>query len=94
MQWRLRGILDETYRVIGDKGVPLTVSRSPKLEFPRVAPTNSPTAVVETITGGRISDIVPITIQPEATRPLPLVVDIVEEWGLQSFPASDPPANW
>ena len=21
-------------------------------------------------------------------------VDIVEEWGLQSFPASDAPANW
>jgi hypothetical protein len=20
--------------------------------------------------------------------------DIVDEWGLQSFPASDPPANW
>ncbi|MBN1092876.1 hypothetical protein JKP75_10080 [Blastococcus sp. TML/M2B] len=20
--------------------------------------------------------------------------DVVEEWGLQSFPASDPPANW
>ena len=20
--------------------------------------------------------------------------DIVEEWGLQSFPASDPPSNW
>jgi hypothetical protein len=27
--------------------------------------------------------------------PPPVVgIDIVEEWGLQSFPASDPPANW
>ncbi|GAB3350360.1 hypothetical protein [Modestobacter lapidis] len=22
------------------------------------------------------------------------VVDVVEEWGLGSFPASDPPSNW
>jgi hypothetical protein len=21
-------------------------------------------------------------------------IDLVEEWGLQSFPASDPPSNW
>jgi hypothetical protein len=28
---------------------------------------------------------------PRGRRP---VTDIVEEWGMQSFPASDPPANW
>jgi hypothetical protein len=27
---------------------------------------------------------------PRPERP----VDIVEQWGLDSFPASDPPANW
>jgi hypothetical protein len=30
-------------------------------------------------------------ITPRQRRPR---WDIVEEWGMQSFPASDPPANW
>jgi len=45
------------------------------------------------------------TAVPEPTRVVDLSVsapaerrnvrtDIVEEWGIQSFPASDPPANW
>jgi hypothetical protein len=26
--------------------------------------------------------------------PDPVLWDMVDEWGMQSFPASDPPANW
>ncbi len=28
---------------------------------------------------------------PRSQRP---VTDVVEDWGLASFPASDPPSNW
>jgi hypothetical protein len=28
------------------------------------------------------------------TRPAHPAHDVVHEWGVQSFPASDPPANW
>jgi hypothetical protein len=31
----------------------------------------------------------PVTASPDGTGE-----DIVDEWGMQSFPASDPPANW
>jgi hypothetical protein len=35
-----------------------------------------------TVEGGRI---VPVASPP---------IDVVDLWGMQSFPASDPPANW
>jgi hypothetical protein len=37
--------------------------------------------------------IVDLQVAPAAGKDRPLT-DIVEEWGIQSFPASDPPANW
>jgi hypothetical protein len=29
-----------------------------------------------------------------AVRPAAGPIDIVDQWGMHSFPASDPPANW
>jgi hypothetical protein len=60
--------------------VQLTLSRPPESEIAQV-------------------DVLALTVEPshrivttgiEAASP----VDIVEEWGIGSFPASDPPANW
>jgi hypothetical protein len=40
----------------------------------------------------------PVPPTPTARVSTPIApaarIDIVEEWGHQSFPASDPPANW
>lgn len=32
--------------------------------------------------------------EPGVRRRSMLAEDVVDEWGLHSFPASDPPANW
>ena len=48
-------------------------------------------------------DVAPVLLDLPVVPSLPVVatstgitspVDIVDEWGMQSFPASDPPANW
>ena len=36
------------------------------------------------------TDLVRVGVRPAAGPP----IDIVDQWGEQSFPASDPPANW
>jgi hypothetical protein len=57
-------------------------------------------------TGESIASVPAARRQPEAEPAWPdpgsggddiaaeVVADMVHEWGLQSFPASDPPANW
>ena len=63
--------------------VPLTLSRDSELESPQVA-------VVDLAAPSDILTPWPTNRTGQSRR----LIDIVEEWGMQSFPASDPPANW
>ena len=47
------------------------------------------TAVLTRNTGLEIREL-RVGVRTEAGPP----TDIVDQWGMQSFPASDPPANW
>ena len=71
----------------------LTLPRRPAVRSGPVATPEVPPAPAEVL--GRTRTTVDGLVAGQAgnarTEPL---IDIVEEWGLQSFPASDPPTNW
>ena len=74
----------------------LTLSDSPEVRSRQAATVEIRTATVgahpRTRTRTRVDR--PYPGRPGATTATGPSVDIVEEWGLQSFPASDPPTNW
>jgi hypothetical protein len=46
---------------------------------------------------GPMGDLVrsrPVAAAQRGAEPVDMIDDIVDEWGRQSFPASDPPSNW
>jgi len=74
--------------------MPLTLSESPEVRSRQGAPIEIQAATVEARSRIRsnVDGRVPgLARRRQANRPS---IDIVEEWGLQSFPASDPPTNW
>jgi hypothetical protein len=72
----------------------LTLSRSPAVRSRSVATTELQAPPVETPGRTRTNGDGPVRGQAGTARTTPPPIDIVEEWGLQSFPASDPPTNW
>jgi hypothetical protein len=73
--------------------VPLALVQNSLLTWHQVAAADLQDAALAAPAGDRTGGV----LSPgklERARSERLSMDIVEEWGMQSFPASDPPANW
>ncbi len=77
-----------------ERWMTLTLSDSPEVRSRQVATVEIRTATVGVHTRTRTRVDRPYPGRPGATTATGPSIDIVEEWGLQSFPASDPPTNW
>jgi hypothetical protein len=66
----------------------LTLIRDVELDLPTVTTADVLTTTEEVPFPGRLGDA------REPRRAVGERFDVVHEWGVASFPASDPPANW
>jgi hypothetical protein len=66
------------------------------LSLPEAGPSARDTAteVLQTSTVSALARATPAPANAAPLRSRAAVTDVVEEWGLASFPASDPPSNW
>lgn len=74
--------------------MPLTLSCSREVTSRRIAVTEPQEAAVAALSPTRTNVDGLVPEQLRKARPTRPPIDIVEEWGMQSFPASDPPMNW
>jgi hypothetical protein len=74
--------------------MPLTLSHGPEVKSRQVATTKLQAAAIDALSRTRTTVDGVIPEQVGKARPTGPPIDIVEEWGMQSFPASDPPMNW
>jgi hypothetical protein len=80
--------------VEGDGNVPLTLSRDQGSESLDVVATKLQASAVGTLSRTRTEVDEPVLGEGGRAEPARPHIDIVDEWGVQSFPASDPPMNW
>jgi hypothetical protein len=67
------------------------LTRHPELQTaPEPVSCAAPSRTTEAAAARRGSTVEGMRSAPVASPP----IDVVEQWGVQSFPASDPPANW
>jgi hypothetical protein len=71
-----------------------TLARRPEATSCHLGPSEFTAVAVQDLSGSQTDadEIAPRLVG--TTSPTGSPTDIVEEWGVQSFPASDPPMNW